>query len=69
MRRLLVTSSIVHCSPILATLLMEALSLSDTSVPTTATRRNIPEDAILYFQVIKLPNPSGRIRPWGLLSL
>jgi hypothetical protein len=46
-RRLLVTANVVPSSPILVTLMMEALDSTDTSVLTTATRRNIPGDGLL----------------------
>jgi hypothetical protein len=46
-RRSTVTANVVPSSPILVTLMMDALSSSKTSVLTRVTRRNMPEDGIL----------------------
>jgi hypothetical protein len=58
--RLLVKAN-VPTSPILVTLMMEALRTFETPVLTGATRRKIPEDGILHESYVKLflPEPTS----------
>jgi hypothetical protein len=47
-RLLLVTANVVPSSPILVSLMMEALRSSETTVLTRIIRRTIPDDGILH---------------------
>jgi hypothetical protein len=53
-------------SPILLTLIMEALSSSETSVITITTRRNTPEDAILHSHCRKNLKSYKALTGWTL---
>jgi hypothetical protein len=49
---LLVTANVVLSSPILVTLMMEELRSSETSVLKRATRRNIPDGGVFFFDSV-----------------
>jgi hypothetical protein len=54
MRPLLVTANVIPSSPIIVTRMMEALRTPETSDITRATWRNIPEDGILPFKILRI---------------
>jgi hypothetical protein len=66
LRRLLVTATVVPSTPILVTLMLEALSSYETSVITRATQRNIPEDGILHSHRRKTLKPHIALTGWTL---
>jgi hypothetical protein len=52
--RLLITANIISSSPILVTLMMEAICSTEMPGLTRATRRSFPEDSILYYMECSL---------------
>jgi hypothetical protein len=63
--RLLVTAHIPS-SPILVTLMREAIRTSETPVLTSATKRHIPEDGILHSHNLEKPKSYIALTGWAL---
>jgi hypothetical protein len=64
--RLLVTANVVPASPILVTLMTEAMLSSETYILTAATRRAIPEDGILHSHRRENLKPYTVLTDWAL---
>jgi hypothetical protein len=63
---LLITDNVVPSSPIIVTMIMEALSSSETPFLTSGTRRNIPEDSILHSHRRENLNYYTALTGWAL---
>jgi hypothetical protein len=63
---LLVTANVIPISQILATLMMEALGSSETSVLTTAIRRPIPKYGILHSHRLENLKSYMALTGWAL---
>jgi hypothetical protein len=64
--RLLVTANVVPSSPNLVTLMMEAIRSFETAVLTRATRRHIPDDAILHSHLRESLKSYMALTGWSL---
>jgi hypothetical protein len=62
----LLVAANVPISPILVTLVMEAIRFSETSFLTRPTRRNIPEDGILHSHCRENLKPYIALTGWSL---
>jgi hypothetical protein len=65
-RRLLVTGNVVPSSPILVTLMLEAICSSEMSIVTSATLLHIPEDRIIHIRRKDFKSDIARCG-WALL--